>query len=212
MIIKITLRDQVKSFLQDQMMNGELSFGERISLPVLAKKLNVSVTPIREALTQLQHADIVEAIPNRGFFLPLPNIEKVSELYPIIANLEYLGVSESTYSEKDINRLEALFEKENTFDNPVDRIQSDIKFHELLLKNYKNDALKSFLYDLKLRVFLYEFYYMEDANLAQTSSNYHKNIIASLKKGNSLKAADLIKESWLTSIQFIQQHFKQKAS
>jgi DNA-binding GntR family transcriptional regulator len=144
--------------------------------------------------------------------LPLPNIEKVSELYPIIANLEYLGVSESIYSEKDINKLEALFEKENTFDNPVDRIQSDIKFHELLLKNYKNDALKSILYDLKLRVFLYEFYYMEDTNLAQTSSNYHKNIIASLKKGNSLKAADLIKESWLTSIQFIQQYFKQKAS
>lgn len=212
MIIKITLRDQVKNFLQDQMMNGELGFGERISLPVLAKKLNVSVTPIREALTQLQHADIVEAIPNRGFFLPLPNIEKISEIYPIIANLEYLGVSESTYNKNDIDKLEKLFKKENSFNKPVDRIQSDIKFHEILLKNYKNDSLKSILYDLKLRVFLYEFYYMEDTNLAKVSSDYHNNVIAAIKDGNTLKAAELIKESWLTSIPFIQDYFKQKTS
>ncbi|MEZ4781590.1 MAG: GntR family transcriptional regulator [Flavobacteriaceae bacterium] len=206
------MRDQVKNFLQDQMINGELSFGERISLPVLAKKLNVSVTPIREALTQLQHADIVEAIPNRGFFLPQPNIEKVSELYPIIANLEYLGVSESSYNKKDIDTLEKLFEKENSYNNPVDRIQSDIKFHQILLKNYKNDSLKNILYDLKLRVFIYEFYYMKDANLAKVSSDYHKNVIASIKNGNTLKAAELIKESWLTSIPFIQGYFKQKTS
>lgn len=212
MIIKITLRDQVKNFLQDQMMNGELGFGERISLPVLAKKLNVSVTPIREALTQLQHADIVEAIPNRGFFLPLPNIEKISEIYPIIANLEHLGVSESTYNKNDIDKLEKLFKKEISFNKPVDRIQSDIKFHEILLKNYKNDSLKSILYDLKLRVFLYEFYYMEDTNLAKVSSDYHKNVIAAIKDGNTLKAAELIKESWLTSIPFIQDYFKQKTS
>ncbi|MCB0447604.1 MAG: GntR family transcriptional regulator [Gelidibacter sp.] len=204
------MRDQIKIYLQELMMNGELKFGERISLPVLAKKLNVSVTPVREALSQLQQVEIIEAIPNRGFFLPQPNIQKISELYPIIANLEYLGVSESTYTNEDIVILETLFQIENTYDNAVDRIQSDIKFHQLLLKNYQNNALKTILYDLKLRVFLYEFYYMENTKLAQTSTNYHKNVIAAIKKKDVLKAAELIRESWLTSIPFIEKHFNSR--
>jgi len=207
MISKISLRDQVKIYLQNQMLNGNISFNERISLPAVAKELDVSVTPIREALTQLEQSKIVVAIPNRGFFLPALNKKEAVEIYPIIAQLEHMAISQSTYSDKDILALEKIQRAIDKATSPMKIVTKDLKFHEVLLQNFENTILKQIVADLKVRVFLYEFHYMKVSELSELSANYHQNIIQHLKKGNSKKAANLIKESWLTSIDFIINQF-----
>jgi len=208
--MKITLRDQVKEYLQQQMLDGQISFGERISLPTVANELKVSVTPIREALTQLQQANIVEAIPNRGFFLPKLNKKESSEIYPIIAYLEHLAICQSKYSDKDIEALEKIQLKIGNSKSPMETVTLDLQFHDTLIQNFDNRILKNILADLKIRVFLYEFHYMQNQELSKLSSKYHRNIIQEIKNGNVLKAADLIKESWLTSIKFIKVQFNTK--
>jgi len=207
MLLKISLRNQVKEYLQNQMLKGEISFGTRISLPTIAKKLEVSVTPIREALTQLQQVHIVEAIPNRGFFLPKLNKQESEDIYPIIANLEHLAICGSQYDDKNIKTLEKIQDKiENTL-SPIEIVTLDLKFHEALLRKFENKVLKSILDDLKIRVFLYEYHYMQQKELSQLSSQYHREIIKHLKSKNIQKAAHLVKESWLTSIDFIKAQF-----
>ncbi len=207
MILKISLRNQVKEYLKQQMINGKISFGERISLPSVAKELDVSVTPIREALTQLQQVNIVEAIPNRGFFLPALNKKESAEIYPIIAQLEHLAVSSSTYTTGTIKKLEQIQSNIEKVSTPIEIVLLDIEFHDTLLKDFDNKILKRMLDDLKTRVFLYEFHYMQENDLSALSSNYHRNIIAQLQQKNTDNAADLIKESWLTSIKFIENKF-----
>jgi len=189
MLTKISLRNQVKKYLQQQMLNGKISFGERISMPSLAEKLEVSVTPIREALTQLQQVNIVEAIPNRGFFLPELNKKE---------------------SSNDIEKIEKIQAKIETSSSPRTTVTLDLKFHDTLLQNYDNSILKNILDDLKIRVFLYEFHYMQEEELAKLSTTYHQKTIKHLKKGEINKAADSIKESWLTSIDFIKDQFNTK--
>ena len=88
MIIKHILRNQVKEILLDQMIKGKVKPGKRISLPSFAEELSVSVTPIREALTQLTESGIITYISNRGFFVTDLNEKEASEIYEVISLLE----------------------------------------------------------------------------------------------------------------------------
>ena len=54
MIVRMNLRDQVRDYLLSEMITGNLKTGKTINLAALSRHLKVSVTPIREALTQLQ--------------------------------------------------------------------------------------------------------------------------------------------------------------
>ena len=207
MIIKVSLRNQVKKYLQDQMLNGRISFGERLSLPTLAKELGVSVTPIREALTQLQQVHVVEAIPNKGFFLPHLDKAEAADIYPVIANLEHLAVSMSQYDPQDIEQLKRVQASIAKASSAKVIVSKDLKFHDLLLGKHRNAVLEQVLADLKIRVFLYEFHYMKNSELSKLSSSYHNRIIHALEHNDPLQAADLVKESWLTSIDFIKDQF-----
>ena len=68
MLKKIIFKNEVKEILLGHILQGNVNPGERISLPKVASELEVSVTPIREALTQLSETGIVNYIANRGFF------------------------------------------------------------------------------------------------------------------------------------------------
>ena len=84
MFKNISYRDQVRNVLLARMKSGKLEAGDKISLAQLSRELNVSVTPIREALTQLQQANIVASIPNRGFVMPVMNETEVKNIYELI--------------------------------------------------------------------------------------------------------------------------------
>ena len=205
-----SLREQVKVYLQEQMLKGKISFGERISMPKWSMDLGVSITPIREALAQLHQANIIEAIPNRGFFLPELKEQEAMEIYPIIANLEQMAVIDSQYSKTEIEELKRIQTKIMASENPIKIIKLDLKFHDVLLQNFSNSTMKKILNDLKIRVFLYELNYMKVPKLTEKSSDYHLKIIMSLVEGDNKSAAKFIKENWLSSIKFIKEEFNKE--
>ena len=60
---KVVLRDKIKAHLLAQIQKGLLKVGHTINLAALARVLKVSVTPIREALSQLEESGIVKPYP-----------------------------------------------------------------------------------------------------------------------------------------------------
>ena len=203
MIKKQSLRDQVKKYLLNEMLKGKISFGARLSLPTLAKHLDISVTPIRECLTQLQQAHIVEAIPNRGFFLPNLNIEEAKNIYPIIASLESLAITSASYTEKQIQKLKQLHQELQSTTDPHKLTSLDMQFHDIMLQHCPNDLLLQMISDLKVRVFLYEAHFMAEGELQLRSQQIHQDMIAALSGGQLKKAAVFNSESWYLSEAFI---------
>lgn len=203
MITVTSLREEVKQYLQDQMLNGKLTHKQKISLPKLSNELGVSITPVREALTQLEHAKIVEIIPNRGFFLPHITGSEAVDIYTIIARLESLAVANSKYSKSDISLLKEVQTKIDNSKDSNEILKLDLKFHDLLIYNYDNDTLKSILHDLKIRIFLYECSYMRESELTTKSSMDHQKIIELLTKRDYEGAAQLVERNWSLSINFV---------
>jgi DNA-binding GntR family transcriptional regulator len=67
---------------------GELTPGEIYSTTVLAARFNVSPTPVREAMLDLQGAGLVEALRNRGFRVRIPDDRDLDEILELRRMLE----------------------------------------------------------------------------------------------------------------------------
>ncbi|PTX61455.1 GntR family transcriptional regulator [Kordia periserrulae] len=202
MIEKISYRDQVRNILLARMKSGEMQAGDKISLAQLSRELNVSVTPIREALTQLQQANIIESIPNRGFVLPTLKHEEVKNLYELVACLEGLAVENSTYSPEIIQKLkvqQAIFQQTTT---AIERINADMLFHEVLTSAYENPISAQILSDLKIRIFFYEKGFMDENGFYKESEHHHDTMIVLLEKNETQEAAQILRDNWMQILNY----------
>ena len=86
-----TLHHGVLSSLRDLIVHNELSPGTRLTESVLCERLNVSRTPLREALKVLSHEGLVEILPNRGARVVTLTQEDVRHLFEVIGTLESLA-------------------------------------------------------------------------------------------------------------------------
>lgn len=74
--------------LKRQILNLELAPGTRLYEPELAARLQVSRTPLREAIKLLLAEDLVEQLPTGGVVVPLLSTRDIEELYTVRAALE----------------------------------------------------------------------------------------------------------------------------
>ncbi|XOV67790.1 MAG: GntR family transcriptional regulator [Fluviicola sp.] len=207
MIQKITYRDQVRILILDKMKSGEFKSGDTLSIAKIARELEVSVTPIREALTQLEYSGIIKSVPNRGFIIPELSTELAIELYELVASLEVLAVENSQFSKSLISQLEEQQKVIEKSTNAIDRIKSDMHFHTLLTSQYDNKTAQQMLLDLKTRIFFYEMEFMKSATFHEVSENHHYQIIDHLKNGQIEAATRVIKANWLQILNHINLDF-----
>ncbi len=74
--------------LRDMIVEGELKVGERLHDANLAEILDVSRTPIREAIKVLATEGLVELLPGRGARVAGFSPESLTALFEVIAGLE----------------------------------------------------------------------------------------------------------------------------
>lgn len=201
---KTNFRDQVREFLLAEMKQGHLQEGQTINLAALARKLRVSVTPIREALTQLQQSRIITAIPNRGFIISELSLKEAKDLYELVADLEVLAIENSEFDEESIEKLKEQQIVFKSAENTVARINAKLGFHRLLTKNYGNSLAQNVLEDLKIRIFFYEREFMADDLLYSKSDNQHDAIISAIDDDNIPTASLVLKMNWMLILDYIQ--------
>lgn len=201
---KINLRDQVRDYLLNEMTTGSLELGKTINLAAVSRALNVSVTPIREALAQLQQARIIEAVPNRGFIIAELDVKEAEDLYQLVASLEVMAIENTEFKDENITELNLQQEVFENAPNAIARIQADLEFHRLLTKGFENDLALKMLYDLKTRVFFYERAFMFNDSFYNKSDNQHEAIISAIADDNVPTASLLLKMNWMLILNYIQ--------
>lgn len=209
MLEKLIFRNQIKEILLDFILEGNIKPGERISLPTIATKLTVSVTPIREALTQLCETGIVTYIANRGFFVTNLTKKEAIEIYDLMALLESDAVKKSSYNSDQIKELKninlAFVEAKET----KEKLNLDRKFHQKLIENFENESAHKIIEYLRTRISLYEYAFW-NANPEVESISMHGKIIEHLASGNKELAVEEVIKNWLIGIQDVIKHFSKK--
>lgn len=91
--INLTIRDQVYKILRSAIVTGEFQWGEQLKESQLAERLNVSRSPIREALRQLSGDGLVVNIPHKGMFVRQITKREIEDVVDLRMILEGRGVA-----------------------------------------------------------------------------------------------------------------------
>lgn len=127
--------------------------GTPLSVPELARRLEVSRSPVREAVQRLIYEGLASHVPNRGAVVDQVEIDEVTELYAVREVLEGLAARLATQqaSKDGLDRLRSITaQHEETVREGTDveaNLQLDMAFHRairaLANNHYLNDILES---------------------------------------------------------------------
>lgn len=88
----LSVREHAYLYLKDLILEGTYKAGDRLIERELAAKLNISRTPIREALFRLESQGYVKTVPRKGVVVSNISKEQVIEVFTILSSLEVLAV------------------------------------------------------------------------------------------------------------------------
>jgi DNA-binding GntR family transcriptional regulator len=112
-LVHNSLHDEVAGQLRERIFAGELAPGMFLDEVRLAQELNISRTPLREALKVLTAEGLVRHEPRRGCFVNQVTEQDLDEIFPVIALLEGRCAFEAAQhaSDADLQLLEDLHQK-----------------------------------------------------------------------------------------------------
>ena len=136
MIERITLKMQAYNYLKKQIIDGKLKADEIYTEQGFAEMLNISRTPVREAVLQLAHEDFVTIKPNKGFVLREYSVRDIDEYLQIRTAIEgfcgmYAVDTAGSQQWKDlVETLETYLKQEE------DMIEKDVTSQEFMKKDF----------------------------------------------------------------------------
>ena len=183
-----TLSDQVRDVLLQRVVAGELAPGGFIREELISAELEVSRTPVREALARLASAGFLERLPHRGYRVPERAQGALLDSYPIIATLEVLA-GRLAFPRAAPQDLHALRELNDELSDAVEAghaaaaLDANDRFHAYVADLADNPRLASLLSELRapLRP-LEEWFYSSRAN-GERSVAEHDSLIRALETG-----------------------------
>jgi DNA-binding GntR family transcriptional regulator len=149
-----SLHEQTYQALRTSILSGDLPPGERLVETQLAQWLQVSRTPIREAIRQLQKDGLVTADGLGGLQVATISVADAAQLYDCRLALEQLSVAEACLH-ADANQLkqlegyviqaEHLMRKQPQDLKVMQLLDLDYGFHRLIAESSKNRWLVTLL-------------------------------------------------------------------
>ena len=192
-----SLKDQVKEQVLERILKGRYAPGQRLREVALAKELNTSPIPVREALRELESLRIVESEAYKGVRVRQVTPKDLVEAYELRAVLEWYAAEKAGRSFK--GNIEALRKRylgmlAAARSGDIEAyVQNDIPFHRLIVDAARNGFLlrawEGLGFEIRTRIFLAskEFDMVEIAKL-------HEPILAALESGDAKRAARLLRE------------------
>jgi DNA-binding GntR family transcriptional regulator len=172
-----SLGSQVYEMLETMIIDGTLQPGTRLAEDAIAKQLDVSRSPVREAVNELQRIGLAErsGFHNRRVFIP--TVKFVSDLFDIWVSLEatqiYWGSLAAT--ERDIAEIADLLDQMGRALSIKKRYSVlSVKFADRLKYGSSNDLLNSIIdrHQKYLR-WIETVYYLEEGHTPRESHPEH---------------------------------------
>lgn len=152
-----SLRDQIREHIVEGIVSGRWKPGERIVERRIAIELEVSQTPVREALRELESLRLIESAPNKGVRVRNLTAADLEESYPVRAGLEQIAAelaagrlaADCTMLEPHVS---ALYEADRAGDS-AGQVRHTVAFHRELVRAAGNGVLLHTWEGLGIEVF-----------------------------------------------------------
>jgi len=191
---KITRAEELRLQLADEIVRGALPPGAALDETDIARRFNVSRTPVREALRQLAASGLVDARAHRGAVVARPSIERLTGMFEAMAELEALcaGLAAERMLPSERHRLEAVHEELRVLSyagNPERFHEVNERFHNAIYAGSQNGYIAEIT--LATRVRVQPFRRAQFRNLGRLAKSHaeHDRVVVAILRGDRTGAA-----------------------
>lgn len=194
-----TRADEAYHRIRTLILDGSMPPGSTVIEARVVRTLDMSRTPVREALHRLEVEGVLKALPRGGFTVVAMSDEDLADLYQIRAVLEGLaaGTAASKRSRVDIARLEDLYDEMDIAVRERDDerlITLNREFHRSIARASGNQHLQEMLDDIKGVFERFRSHAVADDARRQQAHEEHGALIEAMKALDSKLARDLAEE------------------
>ena len=189
---KHSLKQVVYEKIKELILTQEVKPGEILNERRLSEKLNVSRTPIREALKSLEKDDLVHYKPYVGAIVNEINQEDFKHIFQVRQSLELLAaeIAYDKMNNETIRKLESCMHEQDLLAksaeaNMADFIKLDMDFHNIIVNVTGNNILRQFLWELRDKTYTLGINALKtgETRYIQTIQE-HRNIVTAYKKND----------------------------
>lgn len=218
LIQKEVLRDKIGDVLKGWILDGTLKPGERIVELTLARQLDVSRAPLREALWLLARQGLVHIRAHHGAYVTQLSEQDIREIFEIREILETraalkirgrLSLSVKALLQDALTELETACEARD-----IRRFSAaDLKFHKTLWELAGNRHLQDILHDLSTRFFGYEL--IRDLPHAakfrfDVMADEHRKLVKLIFEGTELEIEAGFRKAFAGFLEYVLVRFSEK--
>jgi DNA-binding GntR family transcriptional regulator len=190
--------------IKNMLFSNEITSAHRLNARDLSKQLNMSPTPVIQALKLLQFQGILGHVPNKGFFLETNTPQMIQDIFNLRIALESAGFETilSRITPKDWQELEkAVAGHLDALEKNSARsiLLADMAFHTALARISSGSAGERLIRNL------FEMLYLKNREVVlyisprQQFGTHHQIILGHLKKGE-IEAARVTLRNHLTAV------------
>ncbi|CCQ74537.1 GntR family transcriptional regulator [Magnetospira sp. QH-2] len=183
--------------LLEMIRAGNLGPGDRLTETDLAQRLDVSRTPIREAMRRLEADGLVVHEPHRGAVIRTLDYNEVMELYEVRAVLESTAarMAARSASEIEISELATLNGEMAKVIGDADEVfRLNRQFHLGLLDSAKNRFLVKSVNALQKTLLILGPTTLAEADRAEETVDEHEELLVALRNRDADSAEAAMKQ------------------
>ncbi len=193
----ISLRDRVEQALSGAIQTGAMPPGRVYSAPALSKMFNVSATPVREAMLNLEKRGFVEILRNKGFRVSAMSKADLEEIVDVRLMLEPPSMIRAAEvfpkeREAEFRRLaQEIIDAAATADL-VEYLKADGHFHLEILRLLGNERLLDVVSQLRQQTRIVGLTDILGTQELKAWGDEHQQLIDLLVAGDGEGARDLL--------------------
>jgi DNA-binding GntR family transcriptional regulator len=198
-LTKVTRAEELRLQLADEIVRGTLRPGAPLDETDIARRFNVSRTPVREALRQLVASGLVEARAHRGAVVARPSIERLTGMFEAMAELEALcaGLAAERMTPVERHRLEAVHEELRLLSyagNPDRFHEVNERFHNTIYAGSQNAYIAEMTLATRVRVQPFRRAQFRNLGRLAKSQVEHDRVVVAILRGDKAGAAAAMRD------------------
>lgn len=198
---KHNLNEIVVRYIKDKILSGELKRGDKLKETDIARDMNISRAPLREALRELNVTGLVTFSPRKGNSILDLTLKEVKEVFEIRISLELqilnIIITKRLLSEADFERLLKLTgDMRNAGNKGLENREAlfllnslDIAFHEYLWRLSGSTRRAQYLESLFYQLLIIMNENTVSLGTFSDKAAEHKRIADALRSGDFRKTA-----------------------
>ena len=202
--LSASLAEQAYAQLRQEILTCTLLPGQVVSERELARRYEMSKTPVREAFTQACHNGLMQRLPGRGYMVAPVTIRDIQDLFDLRLILEVTAAERAARNLSLVNfaLLKELSIISYNLDDPQSQtlfLKTNRDFHVVLAKAAGNRRLEGMLDELLNEMERLFYLGLRLRDSGEEMKHEHQEVVAALENGDVERVRDAITRQVLTS-------------